>query len=691
MNGIEWAHRASVLLLCAPALTQAQQVASTGAIEEIEVWSTQIRLSETGLEGADIELRQADHVSDLLRHLPGVDVGGAHSLNQRITIRSLGDRNLRITIDGANQNTYMYHHMGNLQIHADILQSVDVAVGKNSVVNSGLGGAVRFETRQASDLLTGGQRMGARVQASYADNGSQGASVAGYGLMGDSFDYLVYFNQVERDNYEVGGGRIRAYDGSTVPGTDGKVRGLKGEVQDLLVRFGWDVSDNQRLKLGYERYVDEGNYSYRPDMGLATDLAIANSLRIPLLWPTEFSRNTYTLNHEVSVGEHTTVRSAVFRNESKFWRDERGLASWVPESATINEGQAENTGINVLATSSLGDAHQLTYGLEGIRYDTAYIVDNVELAGERSTGLAVFIEDAIQLSDRWTLTPGVRFDTVNVEAAVVDDRFDEITGALELAFRPTDSVTLRASGTQLFKAPELSEVFIGAGLFDEPNPDLRAETGLNTEIGASFRGPALGAQEFSAGITVFRTQIDDYTYEYAETATFYGRDNVGDMEIDGVELNIGFDFGALGASANYSRSRSDLDAFAEYAALDGARIDREQGDTIALSLDYDFNVIGLTLQYEALFVDGMEAALDLDGATQDNAKDSFAVHNVFARWHSSTLRGLTLTLGVENLFDEFYASQSSRTGLSRHPRFGQLYLQDYEPGRNIKGTLSYRF
>ena len=691
MTGNGWARRASVVLLCAPAFAQAQQVANTHAVEEIEVWSTQIRLSETGLDGGDIELRQADHVSDLLRHLPGVDVGGAHSLNQRITIRSLGDRNLRITIDGANQNTYMYHHMGNLQIHADILQSVDVAVGKNSVVNSGLGGAVRFETRQASDLLTNGQRMGARVQASYADNASTGYSLAGYGLIGDAFDYLVYFNQVERDNYEVGGGRIRAYDGSTVPGTDGTVRGLEGEVQDVLVRFGWDVSDNQRVKVGYERYVDEGDYSYRPDMGLATGVAIANSLRIPLLWPTEFSRDTYTLNHELSLGEHTTMRSAAFRNESAFWRDERGLASWVPDSATINEGEANNTGLNVLATTNVGDAHTLTYGLEGIRYDTAYIVDSAELASEQSTGIAMFIEDAIQLSDRWTLTPGLRFDTVDVEAAVVDDRFDEITGALELEFYATDAVTLRASGTQLFKAPELSEVFTGAGLFDEANPDLRAETGLNTEIGASFRGPALGVQEFSAGITLFRTQIDDYAYEYAETATFYGRDNVGDMEIDGVELSVGVDFGAFGASANYSRSRSDLDAFAEYAALDGARIDREQGDTLALSLDYAFTAIDLAVQYEALLVDGMEAALDLDGATQDNAKDSFAVHNVFARWHPNALSGLTVTVGVENLFDEYYASQSSRTGLSRHPRFGQLYLQDYEPGRNIKGTLSYRF
>lgn len=680
-------------LLVLPLTSLAQNVATSPTIEEVEVWATEVRLGEGGLEGAALELRQADHVSDLLRHLPGVDVGGAHSLNQRITIRSLGDRNLRITIDGANQNTYMYHHMGNLQIHADILQSVDVAVGKNSVVNSGLGGAVRFETRQATDLLAPRQRFGARAQASYADNAGSGYSLAAYGLIGDQFDVLAYHNQVERDNYEVGGGRIRAYDGSTVPGTDGTVRGLEGEVQDTLLRFGWNPTDGQRIKLGYERYVDEGNYSYRPDMGLATDIAIANSLSIPLLWPTEFSRDTFTLNHEIELGAGTTVRTAAFRNESNFWRDERGLASWTPDFATINEGDAQNTGLNVLATTVLQGAleHRFTYGIEAIRYDTAYRVDGTELSTERSTGLSAFVEDAIALTERLTLTPGVRFDTFDVDATVIDDRFDEVTAALALEFRPIESIALRASGTQLFKAPELSEVFTGAGLYDEPNPELDPETGFNAEVGATYRYAALGADEFVLSATYFHTRIDDYVYEYAETPSFYGRDNVGRMNIEGLEISASYEIGALRASANFSRSRSDLDAVAEYAALDGARIDREQGDTLALSLDYTFDAIDLALHYEALLVDGMPAGLDLDGATEDNAKDSYSVHNVFARWYSRALPGFTVSLGVENLFDEYYASQSSRTGLSRHPRFGQLYLQDYEPGRNLKGTLSYRF
>src|SRR5690606_10087451 len=136
--------------------------------------------------------------------IPGVDVGGAHSMNQRITIRSMDDKDLRITIDGANQNTYMYHHMGNLQIHADILSSAEIELGNNSVINGGLGGTVRFETKNASDLLRSGQRIGARLQAGYATNDFRTYSATGYGNLSETLDLLGYVNRVERNDFEVG-------------------------------------------------------------------------------------------------------------------------------------------------------------------------------------------------------------------------------------------------------------------------------------------------------------------------------------------------------------------------------------------------------------------------------------------------------------------------------------------------------
>jgi len=666
-------------------------------LEEVLVWGTSVRASSVNLQEEAIAIRQADHISDLLRTIPGVDVGGAHSLNQRITIRSLGDRNLRVSIDGANQNTYMYHHMGNLQIHADILRSVDVEVGTNSVVNGGLGGAIRFETKDARHLLRDGQQYGLRLQGSYADNSSQSYSLTGYGQLTDTVDALAYYHYLDRDNYVVGGGAIEDQEGKEIPGTDGEVKGLKGELENVLVKFGWDFADNQRIQLGYESYTDEGDYSYRPDMGLATDISIGDSLGLPLTYPTEFTRDTLTLNYELQWGANSSLTVALFGNESELWRDERAIQAIWPEDPAMVEGVAQNVGLSVLAYSTLGDSieHQLTYGADIIDYETEYKPDGQLQGEEEATRLAVFLEDRIEFGNGLALIPGLRYDHWDMEAHVADDSFSGLSGALAGEWAISDTLLVKLSSTQLFQAPELAEVFIGAGVNDIPNPDIQEQTGYNNELSLAYEDSVLGADRFAAGFTVFNTDIQDYIYEYApppsEVGGRYWKDNVGDMGVEGVEAFLGYDVGGLRTLLTVSLAESDLSAARGYEELDGARIDREQGDTISLNVDYMFERIDLALHWDLLWVDDLDSGLDLDGATLDNSKGGYTVHNISARWTPENIEGLALAMGVDNLFDEYYASQSSRTGVSYHPRFGELQLTDYEPGRNIKATVSYQF
>lgn len=666
------------------------------SLDELDVWTTQVQASSVYLQDDAILSKQADHISDLLRTIPGVDVGGAHSLNQRITIRSMDDKDLRITIDGANQNTYMYHHMGNLQIHADILQSVDIDIGNNSIINGGLGGAVRFETKTARQLLEPGQRFGARAQVSYADNASKNYSLTGYGQVTDQVDILAYYNSVKRDNYQVGGGEIKDPDGNEIPGTDGEVKGLEGDLTDGLIKFGWDISDSQRLSVGYENYEDKGDYSYRPDMGLATDLAISNNLNLPLTFDTEFLRETYTLNYDLDWGENNSLRATLFNNKSTMWRDETAVAEIFPGDPGIVEGEATNSGINILATSVIeaGWEHELTYGLERIRYKTQYTADGVDSSDEEVINTALYLEDKIHLSQDLALIPGIRYDHYRIDSQVVDDSYKRFSAALAFEYQLARNLQLRAGSTQLFKGPEIGEVFIGAGLFDKPNPDINAETGYNSELSLAFEDKIFGAERFSAGMTLFNTRIEDYIYDYATPPPSVGgrgwKDNIGDMEINGFEAYLGYDLGNLRTLFTFSRAESDLDAFTQYAELDGARLDRQQGNTFSLNVDYLIPPYHLALHWDMLHVDDVDAGLDLDGASLDNAKDGYTVHNISARWTPKQIKGLTLTLGIDNLFDEYYASQSSRTGVSFHPRFGELYLLDYEPGRNVKMTLSYQ-
>jgi hemoglobin/transferrin/lactoferrin receptor protein len=477
------------------------------------------------------------------------------------------------------------------------------------------------------------------------------------------------------------------------------VRGLEGELKDTLVKLGLDISDRQRLELGYEAYQDRGDYSYRPDMGLATDLAITNSLGIPLLWATELNRDTFTLNYDLLLNEHT-VKLAVFSTESALDRDESGWAqnARFVSSAGIIEGSAENKGVNLLVESEMGQ-HVFTYGLDIIDYDTSYLANYLngtrESSAEGAKKTALYLQDKITLSNRFAVIPGVRYSSFDIDSAVVNDSFSDTSLSLAGEFELTENSVVKLSSTQLFQGPEVGEVFTGAGLFDSVNQTIEAEDGLNTELSFAFEDQILGADKFSFGATFFKTQIDNYIYDYAtpppsvQARTW--KDNVGNLELDGLEAYVSFEKAGFSALLTYSNTDSELEAFAEYAELDGARLDRTQGDTVSFNLDYRLEKYNLELHWDVLSVGSVGQGLDLDGASANNAKDSFTVHNLSARWMPSSLEGVEFTFGVDNVFDEYYASHSSRTGLSRHPLFGELYLLDYEPGRNLKATLAYQF
>lgn len=665
-------------------------------LDAYEVWGTLVEASSLNLSGDDITLRQADHISDLLRTIPGVDVGGAHSLNQRITIRSMDNKDLRITIDGANQNSYMYHHMGNLQIHADILKSVDINVGNNSVINGGLGGAVRFETKSADDLLRDGKNFGGRLQATYGDNHGKSYAATGFGKLSDQFDVLAYINFVDRDNYDVGGDTIRDGDGNVVPNTDGTVRGLEGELTDALIKLGWDITPNQRLVFGFENYQDEGDYSYRPDMGIATDLAIADNLGLPLTYPTEFTRDTFTLNYDFDWSDNSYLEATLYLNDSNLWRDESGVAA-VFGPPSIIEGNARNLGFTLLANTYFDTqiSHDLTYGFEYIDYDTELYNDGSFISGETSSQLAFYAEDRVGLGGGFSVIPGIRYEIYDIEANFVDKSFEEFTFGLQLEYAISDVWLFSLGTTKLFKGPEVSEVFIGAGANDSVNQEIEAETGYNTELRMAFSDKILGADQFRAGLTLFRTDIDNYIYDYATPPPSVGgrswKDNVGDLEIEGIEAYVGYEIGDLNFLLTYSDAESELAAFEEYVQYDGARIDRQQGNTFSLNIDYSIPRYDLKFNWNTVHVDDVPNGPDLDGATLNNSKAGYVVHNLSANWSPKSVDGLSATFGVDNLFDEYYASQSSRTGTSFHPRFGELYLLDYEPGRNIKLTLAYQF
>lgn len=232
--------------------------------ENVVIWGTKVSSSSESLTTDDLSLKQADHMSDLLRDIPGVDVGGTHSVNQRINIRGLGETNLDIRLDGASQHANMFHHIGNLTLNPDILKSADVQVGNNSVTQSGLGGSVYFETKNAKDLLVGGEQFGARIFGGYASNDSQQGSLTVYGQLSETVDAMVYGQGISRDNFEDGAGK--------------ETFGVKGDTYNVLAKVGFEPAAGHRFQVSYDVYRDQGDYSPRPDMAGSANLGLSKTV-----------------------------------------------------------------------------------------------------------------------------------------------------------------------------------------------------------------------------------------------------------------------------------------------------------------------------------------------------------------------------------------------------------------------------
>jgi len=570
--------------------------------------------------------------------------------------------------------------MGNLLVNADILKAVEIQVGSTSVIHGGLGGSVVFETKDAKDLLIGNEQFGARVMMGHNTNASNSASLTGFGKITDSVDYLLYGYFLSRDNIENGNG-VNAI-------------GDDGNIFNGLGKIGFDLTDEQRLEISYDSYQDKGDYVWRADMGSAANSAITGDT----VYEVEYDRNTLTAVYELNLGEELNLRATAYNNESELYR----LENVAFDAETT--GTSTNSGFKVLANSVInlaGVENSLNYGLEYRSLEQEVDRMNVPRrpptapaptkddiirveAKEEMNNLAFYVEDRVELIEgTFFVTPGIRFDDYEkTDNNGIQHSWDNVSGAIAIEWQPIDSLNFTLSSTELFKGPELTELFEGISAMKVNNPDLIPEEGRNDEFSMRFRTENLFAEDtLSANIRIFKTDIEnkivlvDYPNDQIPRGGPLWDQNIGNVELDGIELSVLYDVANFNFLATYSTTDTEQ-------LSTGKPLDREGGDRFGLKVQYDLFDYGVFLSW------GVQVVKD----QQELDKEGYSIHNISATWQGDALvDGLTFTFGVDNLFDKAYVSHASRTGTTTHPVFGFVDMNDFEPGRNIKLTAAYTF
>ncbi|MDX2373945.1 TonB-dependent receptor [Psychrobacter sp. PP-21] len=627
---------------------------------------------------------QASHLSDFLDVVPGVDVGGTSSVNQRIRVRGLDDTNLKVTIDGARQEGALFYHMGDVTIDPDLLKQAEVSVGNNSVTlgNDAIGGAVAFETVDAADLLKPGQTVGAKIHAGYGSNNDELlTSATVYGAPTENIDLLAYYGKRDANAGEDGSGR--------------KIQTEDSEGENILLKAGAYVGQDHHVGASFSRTENKGLFPLRPDFP-------AGGWN-PIL-PQEVKRDTYALDHTYNpANQLVDIDTNVYQTSTQILRNSDGEPGFEFDAEVkTTGGKVQNTSI---VDSSIIDGikgtHKLIAGVEHYKKESEMSRDFADASTDEATNTSVYLEDQWQIG-KLSLTPGVRYDRYeSPEFVSAGKTYDNVVGALAASYEIAPHTQLFASYTQLFNGPDLSQTIFntdGAGTY--VNDDLKAEEGDNAEIGiaTTLRGLTTANDSLKLSGKYFETNIENYIEFVRAGGSRTGLNcttgqlgtsaapelcqgvinNDEDFKIKGVELSADYRVDNFNMGLSYARARSKgEDTGYNIASVSGSG--SESGDKYMVNLGYaptDTTELGWRSTYVA--------SVTPDTAGDDNEKPNYDVHDIFMSYTPTQVEGLKATLGVYNIFDETYASHASRNSIDDD-------YTDFEMGRNIKTSLTYQF
>jgi iron complex outermembrane receptor protein len=179
---------------------------------------------------------------------------------------------------------------------------------------------------------------------------------------------------------------------------------------------------------------------------------------------------------------------------------------------------------------------------DSAKADTVRSLDQLE----HVTEIGPFVQSALELSARTTLTAGLRYDWVKfaVQDHLItttppnpDDSGDRLmrafSGSLGLAVNPSRRATLYGNIGSSFETPtttELANSATGAGGF---NPDLKPQQAWNYEIGAR----ASLSERVGFTLAVFQADVRDALVPYELAAPRFYYRNAGSTRHRGVELS----------------------------------------------------------------------------------------------------------------------------------------------------------
>jgi vitamin B12 transporter len=595
----------ALIAVVAPAVAQ-----SDGGVETVVVTGTRIGSVRADLQGSsltvltnqDLEVRQVQIVSDVLRDIPGVEVNRTGPVGGLTQVRMRGGEgnHTLVLIDGIKASDPNAGEFDFATLIADDVAKVEVLRGQQSALygSDAIGGVINYITASGADV------SGIRGRVEGGSFGTAQAAARAGGVI-DGFDYALSGSYYRTDG---------------TPDSPTGHRNLNAENKTFAGKFGYTVGGDLKLKAVVRLNNTDGDLD---DSDYLTGLQIDSN-------GSYRNQNMYGLvsaEYALLDGHWNNSLTLQGVNGGRNYYGGYGLGA--DDFSYGSRGQREK--LSYVTAYDFGSsvwAHKLTgavdlereyyRNLSSYSPDTTHHTDNVGLVGEYS----------LIYDNRAAFSAAVRRD--------LNYRFQsDTTYRIQGSYKFDSGTRLHAAMGSGVKSPGMNELY-GSSVTFHGNPDLKPEKSEGYEVGVEqnfFDGLAV------ADVTFFNNQLHD-KIEYIYTTSI----NInGPTPQRGIEASLAVKLDeswSADIAYTYLHSRDDGQATVRRAANVGSV------NLNWVSPDKAFGA-NLTLRYNG-------EQYDTNWATYSNVKlKSFTLLNLGGYWQINDT--FQLYGRIENLTDATYS------------------------------------
>jgi len=618
----------------------------------------------TYVDQDEIDDRQAGTVAELIDSVPGVSlVNGSTPQGSGINIRGFGanstfgtDSKVAVQVDGASVGAEKLYRIGT-QLFTDpfLYKSVSVirgTVGSFEYGSGIVGGVVKLETKDASDLTGGeiGFALGQTLEFSSNGNGVASSSVLGWQPTQD-MEILLNYTWRDQDNQKDGSGGTIGNSAFTLPSGLIKAKYTFGQNRDQSLTLSFAKTTASDRDVPFDSFTTTSDSFGTVDRDTDSTTAVLkynfNPISIDLI-----DLDVVLSHADQHIDQRYVPGSSPFE----------GTPAGAGIIGLVGADHRYQTTKLAFKNTSLFDTgavrHDLRTGLEFIRRER---LDATTAAGGVDRRVAVFAVDDMRIGDAWTVTPALRYETSKITGSTAPNdgihKNDALMGGVSVRYAFGSGLALFGSAAYTEGLPIIDDLSTASAI-------NQSEKSRTFEIGASYDRTDLfhSGDTFAIKGVIYQTTLNDVT-SYLVPGVRPPAPTLDKIKTEGLELELSYAM----ESGLYMDLNANLVKGTEFGpGMPATDWRSSPADSVRVTLGQKFGD-ELDLSWEVV----ANKAIDTGTA----AASGFGIHNLRATYipQDGVLKDTQIRIGVENAFDRDYTPH-----LSTRPA----------PGRNIKLSLS---